>query len=527
MRASLLLAAGALLGAAATPAHAVSLVAGPPVEGDARVAAAGDVNGDGRPDVAIAAPRGAVPELTIIFGRPGFDTLAAPADPAGSLRITFTGVADLLGVVPGPVGDVDGDGFDDLAIAFTQPPGTPNQGVGRQEILRGSPRAGSADWSDLTSLRLAPFPVGGGPGLAQRLGDLDDDGFDDVLNRYSYSGATPCGIGPCATVRRGPALDVADTVRIGTSPAAFANPAGDVDGDGRADLRASLLGDTAESVLFARAGGGGAVTFVGAEFRDGGASVTITPVGDVTGDGRDDLALSSTARAPVVFPGRAGLAGQDLELAALPGPTRALPPGVTPVGPASDVDGDGIGDLLARTGDDGSPQVVLLGADTTTPWAPGDAIHVPVAGTGTVAVIPVADVDADGRDELAVTARTCDPTGLSCEQTRILAGVADAASLTSLRLSPAAFCVGPYRPSLRQGTLITTDLTAAATVRFTVTPLFGGPRRTFDVPRPAGRSSFTWDGRVDGRRLPFGAYKLTAAAAGDDARITRTFLIIG
>ena len=516
-------------------AHALTLVASDPRPGDMRVSSAGDFNGDGRSDLAISSPSDATPELAIVFGRPGLDTLEIPPDPAAALRIAFTGVSDLLGVGEGPVGDIDGDGFDDITVTFTRPPGTPNQGVGEQIVLRGSPRSGTAEWRDLAAWQIDPSVFSGGPGTFQPLGDLDGDGLGDVVINHGYSGTAPCSstvhsVGPCAAVRRGPTLSIAERIDIGATQAIGAYPAGDVDGDGRTEIRAGALGDRDAYLLFAQPRGR-EPAFTFARFSAGGdAAAFTTGVGDVNGDGRADLALwDSTFAWSSVFFGRPGLESEAFDLANLPEPTRALPDGLLPGSSdlaAGDIDGDGIGDLLARHPGPAEQHVVLPGGRTTQPWRNEDALPVPAAGPGSMSVWPVGDVDADGRAELVVGSYDC-PEWPDCQAFRTLVGAEDdAAQLTSLRVSPTAFFAGAYRPSLRRGTRITTTLTAAARIRLTFTPLLGGARRTLELDRPAGTSSVPWDGRVSGRRLPFGPYRVTGTVAGGDAATSRSIFIL-
>ena len=197
------------------------------------VASAGDFNGDGVPDLAVGAnwhldrgePRGRV---MVYFGgramhaRP--DWSADGPDPAG-----------WFGIVAG-AGDLNGDGYDDLVV-----------GAGR---ARGSTRAsgaayvyfGGAHAKTDPALVLPGNQTGDGFGYAVAApGDLDGDGWPDLVVSASGSDASAPGAGAVKVYRGGPGMDAKPDVVItgdaagdafGTTVAA----AGDLDGDGLADL---------------------------------------------------------------------------------------------------------------------------------------------------------------------------------------------------------------------------------------------------------------------------------------------------
>jgi VCBS repeat protein/FG-GAP repeat protein len=142
------------------------------------VTGAGDVNGDGFDDVVIGAARWSNGEheegrAFAYLGSPaGLETSASwtvEGDQAGALFASWVGAA----------GDVNGDGFDDVILGSNT---GGSQSEGSAEVFHGS-AAGletSAAWSVRSHQAVA---LGG----AVSSGDLDGDGFDDVLvGFYSY-----------------------------------------------------------------------------------------------------------------------------------------------------------------------------------------------------------------------------------------------------------------------------------------------------------------------------------------------------
>ncbi len=138
--------------------------------------AAGDMNGDGVPDVIAGAPMGGAG----LFNGPGEAILYSGAD--GSVIHTFVGEApaDRFGYRVAGGGDFDGDGVDDLMIGALRHSSL-GQFVGRAYIYSG------ADFSLITAIDgFAPFNLlGAGVSF---LGDVNGDGRDDALSGGFFAG---------------------------------------------------------------------------------------------------------------------------------------------------------------------------------------------------------------------------------------------------------------------------------------------------------------------------------------------------
>jgi hypothetical protein len=170
----------------------------------AQVTGAGDFNGDGRPDLAVAAygNDGAGPDfgrVYVFFGGPGFDVT-----PDRILNGQAAGGG--FGTSMAGLGDVNGDGYDDLAV------GAPSVATGRVYLYFGGPAADTV-----------PDLVIDGPGnsySARRIAggvDLDGDGWKDFCIAAEN---TSIGQYAASVYRGGPALDaVPDLVLPSAIPA--------------------------------------------------------------------------------------------------------------------------------------------------------------------------------------------------------------------------------------------------------------------------------------------------------------------
>jgi hypothetical protein len=291
--------------------------------------AAGDVNRDGVPDVVAGAP--GLNAVLLLSGRDGKELLRLRGDSA-----------DLnLGATVAGIGDVNGDGYDDVAG------GAPGRGAAGP----GSPGAGRVYvFSGKDGARL--LTIDGKPG--ESLGSTVGGGSGTLIVGASAGGAARTGR---VYVYKGTTPEPAFTLDADSTGAAlgamFVSIAGDVDRDGTPDIYATDFANSAKGPSTGRAyvysGKTGATlrTFTG-EVAGEGFGIGAARSGDVNGDGFADLAVGSWQYGGAAWSGGrvqvlSGADGKVLQsfTGRVPGETL----GFDAVG-VGDVDGDGTTDYL-------------------------------------------------------------------------------------------------------------------------------------------------------------------------------------
>jgi predicted nucleotidyltransferase len=233
--------------------------------------AVGDLNGDGLLDLAVAATGSTVSVLLNT-------TVPGAATPSFATKQDFTTGTSPQSVA---IGDLNGDGKRDLAIA--------NNGSDTVSVLINTTAPGAVTPSFAAKQDFAtdrtPFSVA--------VGDLNGDGQLDlaVTNNNSLSNSVSVLLNTTAPGATTPGFAAKQDFLTGTSP--FSVAVGDFNGDGKLDLAVANESSTASVLLNTTPPGAATPNFAAKQdFATGTLAISVA-VGDLNGDGKRDLAIAN------------------------------------------------------------------------------------------------------------------------------------------------------------------------------------------------------------------------------------------
>ena len=276
----------------------------------------GDIDGDGKPDLAVANLDGTVSILRNI-STPGTINLSPKVDfvaGAGSLKVD--------------IGDLDGDGKPDLAVA--------NANDNSVSVLRNTSISGAVSFSTRVD-----FTTGTKP-LSVVIGDIDGDGKPDlaVANEVGNTVSILRNISTVGTISLSPKVDLT----TGTRPQALS--IGDIDGDGKPDLATANFETNSISVLRNTSASGNISFSTKVDFSAGNSNTSNIggiDIGDLDGDSKPDLAVACSGSNTVSVLRNTSTSGNisfDANVPLITGYSASS----TRIG---DIDGDGKSDLVA------------------------------------------------------------------------------------------------------------------------------------------------------------------------------------
>jgi hypothetical protein len=367
-----------------------------------------DVNGDGFADLAVG-----VPNLDSLAGE--MQIFLGGADGLSSTPVTYAGpeTTDPLpefGYSVRSAGDVNGDGFADLVV------GAPSAGGG-------SPGAAYLYMGGPGGLSSTPTTIPGQEGKlyfgysVDSAGDVNGDGYADVViagvAAGIYSGAAYLYLGSATGLSATPT----SVPIVGNDP--MVASAGDVNGDGYGDVLVGgfdALNDTGALSLYLGGASGlgeSPAQIASPDGQYGFFGYSVACAGDVNGDGFADVVVGAPGESPSAFVYEGSALGLATTPTAIVGPAGlgvllGIPASAfgTAVASAGDVNGDGFADVVVgapiASYDSGAAFVYLGSASgvTTTPLT----FDAPKAGFFGDSVSGAGDVNGDGFGDLVIGA---------------------------------------------------------------------------------------------------------------------------
>ncbi|HEX5011328.1 MAG TPA: VCBS repeat-containing protein [Planctomycetota bacterium] len=367
----------------------------------AALAGAGDVDGDGRDDVAIG-----VPEDDSLG--PSAGGVRAYAGETGALLWARSGTLPYarLGSAVAAAGDVDGDGRSDV-IAGAPALGPAGGLPGHVQLLSGADGSVLREWVGTAA--------GDGFGAAVAgPGDLDGDNVPDIAvgAPQHFDATTDGGLVLIYSGATGQLLGQLGSTSTGAALGAALSPLGDQDGDGSLDLLAGAPFERVKIGAFSLAAGavrvldgsGQVQLMVKGSVKDGSFGAVVAGAGDLDGNGAPDWAAGSPTEGDVLD----GVVGR---VRAYSGVRELYDFGASEAGAdvgralaaGRDVDGDGVPDVVVPT-----PETIAQLIQVHVLSGPGGraASTLGAGGFGLISALSVSlvDVDASGRAEVLLGA---------------------------------------------------------------------------------------------------------------------------
>jgi hypothetical protein len=397
----------AVLGTAplSTGTTGLSFLNSPISETSSAYVAVGDFNGDGIPDLAVA---GTYCTMTILLGN-GNGTFTQAVNSPTTVGTTYNPLVFIA------VGDFNGDGKTDLAVVTQVDEIMSPGGIGTVTILLGNGN-GTFKVSN-------PMAVGVNPSSVA-VGDFNRDGILDLAVTNTDNDAND-QIGTVTVLLGngdGTFTQAANSpVTVGYEPAFAA--VGDFNGDGIPDLAVANAGTDTVTILLGN--GNGTFTQAANSPVTVGSGAYSIAVGDFNGNGKMDLAVANSSDSTVtILLGNGN--GTFTQAANSPVTVGSRPISIA----EGDFNGDGIPDLAVANYGDDTVTILLGNGDGTFKQA---AVR-PVTVFPEPFFVAVGDFNGDGIPDLAVASPNI--TQVLSQLTELLSQLTETATATASGISP-------------------------------------------------------------------------------------------
>jgi hypothetical protein len=338
----------------------------------------GDLNGDGKPDLAVA--NGGSTSVSVLLN----------TTTPGAITLTFTAKTDFItGGQPFSIsmGDFNGDGKPDLAVV--------NIASFTVSVLLNTTIPGAAT---PTFTAKTDFATGNQPSFVS-IGDLNGDGKSDLVVTNMSSKTVSVFLNATTPGSATPTFLIKTDFATGTDPSSVS--IGDFNGDGKPDLAIANYSDSVVSVLLNTTTPGSATpTFLTkTDFATGGNPYSVS-IEDMNGDGRSDLVVTNSNSSIVsvllntTIPGAAAPTFLDKKDFM----TGSRPYSVS----IGDFNGDGKPDLAVANYNVNTVSVLL---NTTTPGSatPTFLDKKDFTTGASPHFVSIGDLNGDGKRDLAVS----------------------------------------------------------------------------------------------------------------------------
>jgi hypothetical protein len=334
--------------------------------------ALGDLNQDGRPDLAVGTT-----DVAVLLDQ----TATAATTPIFLPKVDAPAGGNPAAVA---FGDVNGDGKPDVVET--------NEGPATVSVLLDTTPAGPSVASFAPSV---DFGTGSAP-LGVAVGDLNGDGRPDLAVADFGDQTVSVLLDTTATGATAPTFSPKADFTVGLSPSSVAMA--DLNGDGKLDLAVVNVDAYTVSVLLNTTPTGASTPSFAAKVDfDTGPAPQAIAVGDFNGDGRPDLAVVDFgSNVSVLLDATASGASAPSFSPRVDFPTTARCDGIA----VADLNGDGKPDVAVTCGE-GGDIAILLDSTPTGATTPELAAEVDFM-TGSPRSIAIGDLNGDHRPDLAV-----------------------------------------------------------------------------------------------------------------------------